>query len=240
MKFRTIADQVEVIGEEINNYTSSLADQILEEHQFDPETGLPLETAALPDSYVHPELCGEDAGKQKEHRESIKKAVKKINEERSESDSIRRKPSVLAEETELDYNNCVYICIDDVGVKHQKESRKDEEKNSGRTYVQTTDINIEHQGKKYSIANVGMVEAFRRLVAFLLMNNLIANKKLIFMTDGAQDIRRSIEKFFPFLNADQAIILDWFHLRKHCYETMSMAIKGKRITSMKCRQSSTV
>lgn len=228
LKFRTIADQVEVIGEEINSYISSMTDQVLEEHRFNPETGLPLELASLPDSYVNPEPCGEDDKKQKAHCELVKKAVKEINSERSESDRIRRKPSVLSKEVELDYNNCVYICIDDVGVKHQKESRKDKEKNSGKVYVQTTDINIEYQGKKYSIANVGMSEAFRRLIAYLLKNDLIANKKLIFLTDGAQDIRKSIETFFPFLNADKAIILDWFHLRKHCYETMSMAIKGKK------------
>ena len=217
-----------MIGEDINAYTASLTDQILEEHRFNPETGLPLEPASLPDSFVHPVYPGEDDQKMKEHRNSVKAAVKKINSERSEADSIQRKLSVLSKEIELDYSNCVYICIDDVGVKHQKEHRTSNQKNSGKANVQTTDINIEYQGQKYSITNVGMAEAFRRLIAFLLKNNLIANKKLIFMTDGAQDIRKSIETYFPFLNADQSIILDWFHLRKHCYETMSMAIKGNK------------
>ena len=226
MKFRTVADQVEVAGAEINEYISDLASQALANHDFNPETGLPLEEAALPDSFVHPKPEGEDELR-KHHLQSVKKAVKKINSERSENNRIETKASHLAREAEVDYNNCVYLCIDDVGVKHQKEKRKGSYPKQSKT-VQTTDINIEYQGRKYSIANVGMAEAFRRLNAFLLKNDLIANKHLIFMTDGATDIRKAIETYFPYLNAEKSIILDWFHLKKHCYETMSMAIRGNK------------
>lgn len=54
IKIRTIADQVEVVGSEINEHISDLAGQALADHDFNPETGLPLEEAALPDSFVHP------------------------------------------------------------------------------------------------------------------------------------------------------------------------------------------
>ena len=112
-------------------------------------------------------------------------------------------------------------------MKHQKEKRSGSNQKQSKT-VQTTDINIEYHDRKYSIANVGMAEAFRRLNAFLLKNDLIADKHLIFMTDGASDIRKAIETYFPYLNAEKSIILDWFHLKKHCYETMSMAIRGNK------------
>lgn len=226
IKFRTVADQVETVGAEINEHISDLTGSILTEYDFDPETGLPLEEAALPDSFVHPKPEGE-VEHRKQHLQSIKEAVKKINSERSENNRIETKAAQLAKEAEVDYSNCVYICIDDVGVKHQKEKRKGSHPKQSKT-VQTTDINIECQGMKYSIANVGMPEAFRRLNAFLLKNNLIADKHLIFMTDGATDIRKAIEAYFPYLNAEKCIILDWFHLKKHCYETMSMAIRGNK------------
>ena len=226
IKFRTMADQVEVVGAEINDYISEVTGQILAEHDFSPETGLPLEEAALPESFIHPEPEGEEELK-KQHLQSVKEAVKTINAERSENNRIEARPSQLAKEVELDYNNCVYISIDDVGVKHQKEKRDGSNQKQSKT-VQTTDINIEYQGKKYSIANVGMSEAFRRLNAFLLKNDLIADKHLVFMTDGANDIRKAIGTYFPYLNVDKIIILDWFHLKKHCYETMSMAIRGNK------------
>ena len=226
IKFRTIADQVEVVGAEINEHIKELADKTLVSHDFNPETGLPLEEAALPDSFVHPKPEGEEELRN-QHIQSVKEAVKKINSERSDNSRIETKPVLLAKEVETSYDNCVYICIDDVGVKHQKEKRKGSSQKLSKT-VQTTDINIEYQGNKYSIANVGMSEAFRRLNAFLLKNNLIANKHLIFMTDGATDIRKAIETYFPYLNTEKSIILDWFHLKKHCYETMSMAIRGNK------------
>lgn len=226
IKFRTVADQVDAVGSEINEYISDLADQVLIDHDFNPETGLPLEEAALPDSFVHPKPEGEEELR-KQHLQSIKEAVKKINSERSENNRIETKTAQLTKEVEIDYNSCVYICIDDVGVKHQKEKRNGSNQKQSKT-VQTTDINIEYQGKKYSIANVGMAEAFRRLNAFLLKNDLIADKHLIFMTDGAADIRKAIETYFPYLNVEKCIILDWFHLKKHCYETMSMAIRGNK------------
>ena len=226
IKFRTVADQVEVVGSEINEHISDLAGQALADHDFNPETGLPLEEAALPDSFVHPNPEGERDLK-KQHLQSVKEAIRKINTERSENNRIEISVNRLAKEVEISYSSCVYICIDDVGVKHQKEKRDGSNQKQSKT-VQTTDINIEHQGKKYSIANVGMSEAFRRLNAFLLKNDLIANKHLIFMTDGATDIRKAIETYFPYLNAEKSIILDWFHLKKHCYETMSMSIRGNK------------
>ena len=60
IKFRTIADQVEVVGAEINEHIKELADKTLVSHDFNPETGLPLEEAALPDSFVHPKPEGEE------------------------------------------------------------------------------------------------------------------------------------------------------------------------------------
>jgi hypothetical protein len=43
-----------------------------------------------------------------------------------------------------------------------------------------------------------MAETFCRLNAFLLKNERIANKHLIFMTDGAEGVRKAVEMYFPY------------------------------------------
>lgn len=119
-----------------------------------------------------------------------------------------------------------YISIDDIGVKHQKPSRKGKKEKS-RKYIENTVIHIQAEGKQYTLTAIGMSKAFKLLVAFLLENKLMENHRLIFFTDGATCIRDNIGKFFGF--REHTIILDWLHLEKKCYELMSMAIKGTKV-----------
>lgn len=69
-----------------------------------------------------------------------------------------------------------------------------------------------------------MDKVFKRLVAFLLENRLMENSRLIFLTDGATNIRDRIEKYFAF--RERTVIPDWLHLEKKCHEYMSMAVRG--------------
>ena len=69
-----------------------------------------------------------------------------------------------------------------------------------------------------------MRNAFKSVLAFLLRNNLLS-RELVFMTDGAQNLKNNIQSVFRF--HPYPIILDWFHLKKRCQEWLSMAIRGK-------------
>ncbi len=69
-----------------------------------------------------------------------------------------------------------------------------------------------------------MRNVFKSVLAFLLVNNLLS-RELVFLTDGAQDIRSHIQSVFQF--HPYMVILDWFHLKKRCQEWLSMAIRGK-------------
>ena len=69
-----------------------------------------------------------------------------------------------------------------------------------------------------------MRNVFKSILAFLLVNNLLS-RELVFLTDGAQDIRSHIQSVFQF--HPYIVILDWFHLKKRCQEWLSMAIRGK-------------
>lgn len=125
--------------------------------------------------------------------------------------------------TEASGKGCVYISVDDVGVKHQKEVRQPG-KEKDRKYVENTVVHIKADEGQYTLTAVGMRNAFMVLVAFLLANRLMENRRLIFLTDGAKDIKACIETFFSF--REHTVILDWLHLMKKCKELMSMATKG--------------
>lgn len=66
-----------------------------------------------------------------------------------------------------------------------------------------------------------MKNAMKAMLAFLVSNRLLQNK-LVFFTDGARNIKSSIEEMFQF--HPYTAILDWYHLKKKCQELLSMAL----------------
>ena len=135
--------------------------------------------------------------------------------------------------TEASASGCVYICVDDIGVKHQKEKR---EKGylKERKYVENTVIHIQCGEMQQTLTAIGMRKAFLLLVAFLLANGLMEDRRLIFLTDGAKNIREYITAFFGF--REYTLILDWLHLKKKCKELLSMAVKGRGKTKQERKE----
>ena len=62
------------------------------------------------------------------------------------------------------------------------------------------------------------------MLAYLLNNNLLTSRKLLFFTDGARNLKTSIEKIFAFRQF--TINLDWIHVKSYCYQLLTMALKG--------------
>lgn len=62
--------------------------------------------------------------------------------------------------------------------------------------VANTVIHVHADGKAYIITAVGIQKAFIILVDFLLENNLLENRQLVFLSDGAKEIKEYAEKFF--------------------------------------------
>lgn len=194
---------------------------ILISASFDPENGKPLD----PCSFAHltsPQPCPEENCLP---NKAILFApqIKAFNEGKESRCQIKERNLIEAVEPIPD--NCVYISIDDVGVKRQKEVRKNEGFKTCKT-VEHTVIHIESKNQSYLLTAVGMKKAFRLLIAFLLKNNLLQNKHLIFFSDGASNIRKSIEEYFSFCS--HAHLLDWYHLEKKLTELLSMALKGTK------------
>ena len=117
----------------------------------------------------------------------------------------------------------MYVSVDDIGVKRQKGFRKPGSKRESK-YVENTVIHIQSEESTYCLTADGMQKAFRMLLAFLLKNSLLEDKRLVFITDGATNIKDHIAKFFGF--RQYTLLLDWLHLKKKCKEYLSMALKG--------------
>ena len=211
---RTIADFIEGCGDALGDATEEHAKIVLIENNFDPETGLPMAPESLPDSVRKPNIMPD-----KEMQEKIEAATKEYNA-RHEDFQIGSIPDRFLPEE--DSSKAVLVSVDDVLVKHQKDERRagfaKEKKN-----VANTVIHIQADGKSYILTAVGIRKAFVLLTAFLLENGLFENRQLVFLSDGAKEIKDYAEKFFSW--RPYVLILDWFHLAKRVKEFCSMCIK---------------
>ena len=215
IKLRTLSDSIGRIGAEISEELSDVTAHILSMYGFDAESALPLEGVVLSDNITTVSVS-QDAGPDKP---GINEAIAAVNDSREE-----KIPFSAAEiKIESVPEECVYVSIDDIGVKHQKDSRKEGSVRDYK-YVENTVAHIQYGDESYILTGTGMRNVFKSVPAFLLVNNLLS-RELVFLTDGAQDIRSHIQSVFQF--HPYMVILDWFHLKKRCQEWLSMAIRGK-------------
>ncbi len=215
VKLRTLSDSVQRIGGEISDALSQSAGRILKMYGFHPETGLPEENVTLSSNIIRPVQRGDATFPQKK----IQDTVDAINSSREEKIPFAAKDILIEKHPET----CVYVSIDDIGVKRQKDRRDDGPTTNAR-YVENTVAHIQYGENTYVLSAIGMRNALKAVLAFLLVNNLLSYE-LIFFTDGAKDLKSHIESVFAF--HPHAVILDWYHLKKKCMEYLSMAAKGK-------------
>ena len=64
-RVHTINDRIETIGNAISNEMESLSHDILLNNGFDPETGLPADTSAIPDSIKNPAVPDETSDRKR-------------------------------------------------------------------------------------------------------------------------------------------------------------------------------
>ena len=215
IKPRTLSDSICRIGTGISKELSDVTAHILSMYGFDDESGLPLEGVVLSDN-ITAAAISQDAKPGVPEIDEVIAAVNASREEKIPFSAAEIKIESVPEE-------CVYVSIDDIGVKHQKDSRKEGSARSYK-YVENTVAHIQYGGGSYILTGIGMRNVFKSVLAFLLVNNLLS-RELVFLTDGAQDLRSHIQSVFQF--HPYTVILDWFHLKKRCQEWLSMAVRGK-------------
>ena len=211
IKFRTYRDFCERTGRKIEESFVQEAREILNAHQFDPESGNAAESIA----------AGLRRGaKPYGEKAWLARAIEKINTSRPLAEE---QVKVTGWQIEAPERTC-YISIDDIGVKHQKEHRTADEAKTG-SYVWNTAADIATTGSPHIVTGMGMKKTFLFVLAYLLKNDLLADRTLVFFTDGARSIFTNIAETFSF--HPYTVILDWFHLKKRCQEYLSMSVKGK-------------
>ena len=158
--------------------------------------------------------------------------ISEYNKKATEERYKIRSPEGLAG-TESSPEGCCYISVDDVGVKRQKSTRGTKGKKEGK-FLENTVIHIQADTLEYTITAIGMDNAFKILIAFLLANGLMEDRRIVFFSDGATNIRNRISEYFAF--REHTLIIDWAHLGKKIRDLSYMAIKGRWKDSKKARE----
>lgn len=217
LKVSTLVDFTERVGDQIEEHLLSVSEKVLNNLHSELETTQVEDETSTSDMVVMPELTIE----QELWEDEIAKKVVEINAHREEREQIKDLKSLPYMESPLE--KCCFISIDDIGVKHQKDTRKNGGTKTAKNVLNTV-IHIQHEGGNYYLTASSIDKAFRILLGFLHSNDLIKDHVLVFFADGAQNIRNFIEKYFSFHR--HTLILDWYHLKKKCKELISSALNG--------------
>ena len=164
----------------------------------------------------------------------------------SAEDIEKVQKTILANKAYEKAGQCVYVHIDDVGVKEQKQHRgkrgvvkvpdvnQKEATKDTRPTVQNTVARIEHTGKGFTLTGRSVPEILTFVLAFLLNNELLGlNIKVC--TDGQRCLQDAIVTFFSW-HRHLSLLLDWFHLVKKFKEDLSLACKGREIRNRHLKQ----
>ena len=221
-KTSTIEDHIVAGGRMINAAMHEKAHGLLSGVPGISETGMTENADEIPECIKSPapESDMTDAGR----IDVFADVISKYNEGKESCDQIRDQK--LIEDTELDPDDCVYVSVDEVGVHHQKDSRKDGGMKNGKN-VENTVIHIQCREGEYTLTDTSMDKAFTLLMAFLFVNRLLENRHLYFFSDGATNIKAKVEAYFTEL-CPYSLMLDWYHLEKRMTELLSMALKGSK------------
>ena len=242
---RTLWDRIDADGIKAIKIVDKTAEEALHKYHFE-QTGDLVKLAQQDPAY------GMGSPQNPDREQMVRTAIAQLNSIPGRPDWAKIDAGeILLEAPE----SSVCIAIDDIGVKKQKDKRQKKEagklrnkdnpewchrtagkitearlnrKAPGKKYVETTNVHIVTGSRHYVITTAqGLEHAFMLLMAFLLGNDLIRNHDIVFFTDGAKCIQNCIEKHFR--GHDYLLILDFYHLIKHCEQGLSMAISKPAI-----------
>ena len=221
LKLRTMTDLCDRHGEEAEEYQERQAKSVLQSYGWNPETGLLQGGATAPKGILPPLKEGEETADSR-----IVRLIGDINEKREGRARIpqeSKKPCDVESPDEA----VAEVCLDGVLSRRQSahRSKGGKTKRVGqRPRVETSVAYIRVNGKRYILTAHDMRGLCVRTLAFLLQTGLLVNRQLIIFSDGATEIKECVDEIFAFCR--HHVILDWFHLRKHCYEALSMTLKS--------------
>ena len=233
LSYRTLQDTVRREGGNAEGEIERMAGRELRMYGFDPGTGRPLEGVTLSETLTNPPTSEAD---REEMARRMEEAAAKYNESVGDPDEQVRWDAV-AESVDTIPDNTVVMCVDEVGVHQQKDTRENGDPGAsarskgrkkdarvGRHYEETTVVYLRAREGSYRFASGDVLSAVLMAFGFMLHWNMLQGRDLMIFSDGAQNIRKVVEDVFSF--RPYTLNLDWFHLRKHCYEVLTMALHG--------------
>ena len=227
---RTLQDVCVRESERVYVDMKSDMETTLTNYGIDSVTGEIKDITKLPEQVVNPELPSEDA---KQNRDKSKEQIEKYNADHPDDKIDIDKCSNI---TEYSNENCVYVSIDGVIVKKQKEHRKKEKDTTDkenvskegktRKTIETINVSIVTREGTYCFTAQTIILALLFTMMYLLTKGYLINRSLYFLTDGAKVLHAAIKQIFGF--REFHIILDWYHVREYCYCLFTMALIGGR------------
>ena len=213
LKLRTMTDLCDRHGKEVEEYQERQAKSVLQRYGWNPETGLLQEGATAPEGILPPLKEGQEEDVPDSRIACLIADINEKRESRARIPEESKKPYDVESPDEA----VVEVCLDGVLAKRQSAHRPTK-RTGQRPRVETSN------GKRYILTAHDMRSLCIRTLAFLLQTGLLANRQLILFSDGATEIKDCVDEIFAFCR--HHIVLDWFHLRKHCYEALSMTLKS--------------
>ena len=221
LKLRTMTDLCDRHGKEVEEYQERWAKSVLQSYGWNPETGVLPEGATASEGILPPLKEGEEMADSR-----IARLIGDINEKREGRARIPQE-SKKPYDVESPDEAVVEVCLDGVLARRQSAHRPTDEKTKRagqRPRVETSVAHIRVNGKRYILTAHDMRGLCVLTLAFLLQSGLLVNRQLVIFSDGATEIKDCVDEIFAFCR--HHVVLDWFHLRKHCYEALSMTLKS--------------
>ena len=239
--FNTLCDNAHREGLKVLDFFTFKTERTFEEHQFTfegmPDIGCSVVKEIPEASYL------EEADLQT----ALTSVCSEMNKKGfSPDDTATVRKGTVGNKVYENPEETVYVHIDDVGVKKQKEHRdkkahvaipqeyQPEETKATRPSVQNTVARIEHRGKGCTLTGRSVSEVLKYVLSVLLCNNLIGNK-IVVCTDGQRSLQNDIVSFFTW-HPKISMILDWYHICKKFKEDLSLSCKGRAIRNNHLKQ----
>ena len=218
----TVADTIYQDGRDKQENDKKFMQSVFEKTSWLTENGCITDIDVVPGTIKNPTCSNEGYKIACQKRDEIAKAY---NEGRADSEQISDKR--LIELIDVYPEDCVYIMVDSVISAKQKEHRNVHGVTGmirDKKTVSVANAYVLSREGYYHLTAQTEDEVVRLTLAYVVHHDMLCNRELVFFADGATSIKSYVDTYFGFRT--YAYILDWFHLRKKCYELFSMALYG--------------
>ena len=223
-KARTIDWICTDVGDRLLKEDMQWCREILHQHGFDPDDGSLLPATVLPISMTAPSV---PAAESTFTAEQVLELIDRYNEKAPCEEGKIKPQSVYVQSVERAPQATVYFCIDEILTKHQNDKRNT--KKGGKSsktgkFVFTTVVYVLSREGVYRMVSKDIESGVRMALAYMLQNDLLANRNLVIYSDGAKKIKAEVDRVFGF--RPFTYHLDYYHVCSRVYQELSRALYG--------------